>query len=147
MRSRVHRYRRLADSALSRRHTDDPGGGVGREEKRHRRGVAVTVAGVIVAGLVVLVGVRVDAQHAGAQALAQPGALGVAHHDEVKLHFFDARHSEGDAVDFVGQGVGARPGGDRQRDLEQGPTPLRSHRAHEAELAQSEVELRIDDRA
>ena len=92
-------------------------------------------------------GFGVDTEHAGAQALAQPAALLVAHHDEVQLDLFDAGHREGDAVDLLGQSVGARPGRDRQRDFEEGPSPLRSHRAHEAELTERQVELGIDDRA
>ena len=49
----VHRDRRLADAALARRHPDDPGGGIGSEEGRHRRAASVpvrmSVTGVLIA--------------------------------------------------------------------------------------------------
>ena len=59
----VHRDRRLADTALARRHADDAGLRVRAEEQRHRCSLPVAVPGVVV--LVVVVGwrrVEVDAR-------------------------------------------------------------------------------------
>ena len=115
---------RLADAALARGDTDDPGRRVGLEEGRRGALLAVTVPVPAVAMPVVLLLLeRRRTEHGGAQRDAERGPLVVGHDGQIELDLIDAGHGPGHPVDLVGQFVGGRPGRHRQRDLDAGPVP------------------------
>ena len=145
----VHRDRRLPHAALARGDTDDARLGVGTRKAgiaaaaardRARRGRAHASPRRAVAVAVAV------AEHAGAQAVAQPGPLLVAHHDELELHLLDPGHGEGGPVDLLGQLVGAGPGRHGQGHLNEHPATAGPHGAEQAEVTEREAELRVLDR-